>query len=193
MNQLYLDTSNSNLTIIITHKDEIIVKYNELAAQKQTELALKTVNELLTKVNMTLEDINQLIITVGPGSYTGVRVAITFAKTLKVLKPDLGIFCLNTLLLQAGLNKAISVLSGYNNKSYLAVFDHGKTVIAPQLVNAQAKEGIIKDLKGYQLIEDFNMVNSVNNFLSLQKYFTKIENIEQLQPLYIGDNFQSSD
>lgn len=189
MYKLYLDSSSAILTIVVTKDGQMLASHSKPAFQKQTELALKTIDEILKKLNLSLKEINEVTITNGPGSYTGIRVAITFAKTLAVLNPKIKIFVINSLLLQAGLKKVISVISGYNEKSYLAVYDQGKEIITTQLVSEDAKKGIINDLQGYQVVSDFEDVDIIANFLVLQEQAKAITKLEELQPLYIGDNF----
>ncbi|MGL5268888.1 MAG: tRNA (adenosine(37)-N6)-threonylcarbamoyltransferase complex dimerization subunit type 1 TsaB [Spiroplasma sp.] len=191
MYKLYLDSSGAILTIIIAKDNQVLESYSESAFQKQTELALKTIDEILKKLNISLKTIDEIIITNGPGSYTGVRVAITFAKTLSVLNPRIKIFVISSLLLQVGLKKAISIISGYNNKSYLAVYDQGQEIIRTQLVTEDAKKGIIGDLQGYIIINDYQGVDIVANFLILEKKTKLINKLEDLQPLYIGDKFEN--
>lgn len=189
MYKLYLDSAGAILTVIITKDNQVLESYSRPAFQKQTELALKTIHEILENNAISLPEIDEIMITNGPGSYTGVRVSITFVKTLSVLNPRIKIFVINSLLLQAGLEKAISILSGYNNKSYLAVYDQGTEIITTQLVSEEAKDGIINDLKGFAVLSDFKGVNIIANFLLLQSKAKKINKIEDLQALYIGDNF----
>ncbi|MDQ7982638.1 MAG: tRNA (adenosine(37)-N6)-threonylcarbamoyltransferase complex dimerization subunit type 1 TsaB [Spiroplasma sp.] len=188
MYKLYLDCSGAILTIIVTKSNQVLASFSNSAAQKQTELAVETINNLLTKTKLSLKDINEVIITTGPGSYTGVRVGISFVKTLAVLNPKLKVFTVNTLLLQAGLKKAISIIAGYNQKSYLAVYNQGKEVIAPQLVTETAKQGIINDLKDFEVLIDYKTSNIIDNFLILNSKSDQIK-VEDLKPLYLGDNF----
>lgn len=189
MYRLYLDSSGTFLTIIVTKNNKILESCSKSAFQKQTELALKTINEILNKANISLKDIEEVTITNGPGSYTGIRVAITFVKTLLVLNPKIKVYVINSLLLQAGLKKTISIISGYNNKSYLAVYNKGKEIIKTQLVTEDAKKGIINDLHDYNVVNDFQNIDIVVNFLDLQLKAKKINNLEELKPIYISDNF----
>lgn len=189
MYKLCLDSSGAILTIVIAKDNQVLESYSKSAFQKQTELALKTIDEILNKLNISLKEIDEIIITNGPGSYTGIRVAITFAKTLSVLNPKIKIYVINSLLLQAGLKKTISIISGYNNKSFLAVYDQGQEIISTQLVTRDAKEGIIKDLQDYSIVNDYQGVDIVANFLILEKEAKLISNLVELQPLYIGDKF----
>ncbi|WP_338980797.1 tRNA (adenosine(37)-N6)-threonylcarbamoyltransferase complex dimerization subunit type 1 TsaB [Spiroplasma endosymbiont of Lasioglossum malachurum] len=191
MYQLYLDTTNNKLTVLILQANKILASSSFIAWQKQTELAIPTITNLLVKCKIKLKDISKVVIANGPGSYTGIRVAITFVKTLKVLNSFLTVFTINSLLLQAGLIKSISVLSAYNNKSYLAVCDNGKIIIQPQLVDENAKIGIISDLLDYKIIENLEKCNIVENFQKLSPYFIEVKNMEDLQPYYINDPFSS--
>ncbi|WP_342272862.1 tRNA (adenosine(37)-N6)-threonylcarbamoyltransferase complex dimerization subunit type 1 TsaB [Spiroplasma endosymbiont of Acasis viretata] len=191
MYQLYLDTTNNKLTVVILQGNKILASSSFIAWQKQTELAIPTITNLLVKCKIKLKDISKVVIANGPGSYTGIRVAITFVKTLKVLNSFLTVFTINSLLLQAGLIKSISVLSAYNNKSYLAVCDNEKIIIQPQLVDENAKIGIISDLLDYKIIENLEKCNIVENFQKLSPYFIEVKNMEDLQPYYINDPFSS--
>ncbi|WP_425382960.1 tRNA (adenosine(37)-N6)-threonylcarbamoyltransferase complex dimerization subunit type 1 TsaB [Spiroplasma endosymbiont of Melieria omissa] len=191
MYQLYLDTTNNKLTVVILQGNKILASSSFIAWQKQTELAIPTITNLLVKCKIKLKDISKVVIANGPGSYTGIRVAITFVKTLKVLNSFLTVFTINSLLLQAGLIKSISVLSAYNNKSYLAVCNNGKIIIQPQLVDENAKIGIISDLLDYKIIENLEKCNIVENFQKLSPYFIEVKNMEDLQPYYINDPFSS--
>lgn len=191
MYRLYLDTTNNKLTVVILQGNKILASSSFIAWQKQTELAIPTITNLLVKCKIKLKDISKVVIANGPGSYTGIRVAITFVKTLKVLNSFLTVFTINSLLLQAGLIKSISVLSAYNNKSYLAVCDNGKIIIQPQLVDENAKIGIISDLLDYKIIENLEKCNIVENFQKLSPYFIEVKNMEDLQPYYINDPFSS--
>lgn len=191
MYQLYLDTTNKKLTVVILQDNKILASSSFNSWQKQTELAIPTIINLLAKCKIKLKNIAKVVITNGPGSYTGIRVAITFVKTLKILNHFLTVFTINSLLLQVGLTKSISILSAYNNKSYLAVCDNGKIVIPPQLVDENAKIGIIGDLLDYEVIENLEKCNIVENFQHLSPYFIEVKKIETLQPYYINDPFSS--
>ncbi|WP_342276792.1 tRNA (adenosine(37)-N6)-threonylcarbamoyltransferase complex dimerization subunit type 1 TsaB [Spiroplasma endosymbiont of Nebria brevicollis] len=192
MYQLYLDTTNRKLTVVLLQNNNILESTSFDAWQKQTELALTTINELLVKCQLKLKDINQVVIAAGPGSYTGIRVALTFVKTLKILNPLLFTFIVNSLLLQVGLRKAVSILLAYNKKSYLAVYDQGKTIITPQLVDNNTKIGIVNDLSNFEIIEDLQDCDIISNFQSLVHHFTEIKSIDELQPCYINYPFSQA-
>ena len=52
------------------------------AFKKQSETIFVELNRLLKETNLDYKDIDRVIITKGPGSYTGIRIAMTIAKVL---------------------------------------------------------------------------------------------------------------
>ena len=79
-----LDSSNTNLSVGIA-KDNILLDYISYEAwQRQSEYMIVELNKLLEKHNIKKEDITDVMVAKGPGSYTGVRMAMTSAKTCSV-------------------------------------------------------------------------------------------------------------
>ena len=87
MLSLIMDTSNQYLMVSLYEDDQCIETIQELGSQRQSENAIPYLASLLEKHQKELLDIDEMIITCGPGSYTGERVAMTIAKTLSVISP----------------------------------------------------------------------------------------------------------
>ena len=78
----------------------------------------------LNKVNKKVEDIDSIVITEGPGSYTGVRIAMTIAKVFAATK-KIDLYTISTLQLYAGnLNNTLVLLDARGNRVYSAAFDN---------------------------------------------------------------------
>ena len=80
MKTLVMDTSNNYLAIAFYKDDKLIDQCKIEALKKQSELAIPMMQKMLGSVS--LKDIDEMIIAIGPGSYTGVRIALTISKTL---------------------------------------------------------------------------------------------------------------
>ncbi|MBR6866439.1 MAG: tRNA (adenosine(37)-N6)-threonylcarbamoyltransferase complex dimerization subunit type 1 TsaB, partial [Bacilli bacterium] len=80
MVSLLLDTSNTNLSIGLAKDHKVIDEVTYEAWQKQSEYLVNELDILLKKNNLTRNDIEKVIAAKGPGSYTGVRIALTVAK-----------------------------------------------------------------------------------------------------------------
>lgn len=81
MNILALDTSTEGCSVALLKERTIIDRY-EIAPQKHTELILPMIEEVLNLSSMTKKEINAVAFTEGPGSFTGLRIAIGVAQGL---------------------------------------------------------------------------------------------------------------
>ena len=78
---LTIDTCEKNAVIEINKNGEI---YKEVLLKEEStsENLLVKIESLLIKSNSSLEDIELIGVCIGPGSFTGVRIAISVAKGL---------------------------------------------------------------------------------------------------------------
>jgi len=82
MKILAFDTSNKPLTVAVV-VDGKVLAHTESTEKKTHSIAiLPDIKKALEKANLTVDDIDLIAVAQGPGSYTGVRIAVTVAKTL---------------------------------------------------------------------------------------------------------------
>lgn len=79
---LYLDTSSSFLRCAIAKDQNILESINLKLEKDLSKYALKHIDNLLKKNNLDINKIEKIIVVNGPGSFTGVRIGLTIAKTL---------------------------------------------------------------------------------------------------------------
>lgn len=106
MLRLFLNTSNKYLYIClmddIVITDEVLMEGNN----NHSEKLIDVLDEFLKKNKITTDDIEEIYVGKGPGSYTGVRIACTVAKVLAHVKnKKLYSFSSLDLLLSNKLNK----------------------------------------------------------------------------------------
>lgn len=82
MTILALDTSGPVAGVAILEDGRI--RYEGMAVNKMThsESIMPMVEEALTRTNLTMENLTHLAVTVGPGSFTGVRIGVTAVKAM---------------------------------------------------------------------------------------------------------------
>ncbi|WP_268912802.1 tRNA (adenosine(37)-N6)-threonylcarbamoyltransferase complex dimerization subunit type 1 TsaB [Lentilactobacillus sp. SPB1-3] len=82
MKILAIDTSNKPLTVAVLDNNELLATETITTHQKHAEFLLPVIEDLVNKASLKPVDIDRIVVATGPGSYTGVRMATTVAKTL---------------------------------------------------------------------------------------------------------------
>lgn len=78
---LALDTSTSSMTVALLRQGKRIAQVNSKAERNHSIHLLPTVQKLLREQGYRSSDLESVAVGNGPGSYTGVRIAVTAAKT----------------------------------------------------------------------------------------------------------------
>lgn len=125
---LALDTSEKNLSIGLDI-DGKIETLTEPAFLRQSEILVERIDELLKKHQIEATAVNRIIVTVGPGSYTGVRIALTVGKVMALAA--------NAELYLASSLEALCPVTGNwlcldnarGKRSYLGVYVDGQCLI----------------------------------------------------------------
>ena len=96
MPTLLLDTTLTGLTLGIAQGNKVLAEFmtDEPRSGAVLHPHLQTV---LAAQNLKLADIQEVILTVGPGSFTGIRLGLAFAQALKLANPNLTITPIGTL------------------------------------------------------------------------------------------------
>ncbi len=126
---ILLDSSNTSLTVGIARDDVLLESVSYEAWQSQSEHMVPELDKLLNKYNVDKSEIKEVAVAVGPGSYTGVRIAITIAKTIAAA---LGakIYAISSLRCQKDCkNPSICVINARSGRSYFGVFEDTKIIV----------------------------------------------------------------
>lgn len=81
-NWLAIDTSTSAMTLAVLNGETVLGESNLHAVRNHSTLLIPAIHELVRSLDMTMGDIQGIAAGKGPGSYTGVRIGVTAAKTL---------------------------------------------------------------------------------------------------------------
>lgn len=82
MNILAIDTSNDELGIAIAKDDKVIGELITSSRQDHSTRLMPAIVDMMSRVYMDQAELDAIIVTHGPGSYTGTRIGITTAKTM---------------------------------------------------------------------------------------------------------------
>lgn len=78
---LAIETSTDACSVALYHKGDVTERF-EIAAKSHTRRLLPMIDELLSHKNLALTDLEAIAVTVGPGSFTGIRIGLGVAQGL---------------------------------------------------------------------------------------------------------------
>ncbi|UEX90737.1 tRNA (adenosine(37)-N6)-threonylcarbamoyltransferase complex dimerization subunit type 1 TsaB [Staphylococcus ratti] len=82
MISLLIDSSNQSLSVAIMENDNVLASETTVEKRNHSVQLMPKVKKLLEKLNLTPQNLEAIIVAKGPGSYTGLRIGVTTAKTL---------------------------------------------------------------------------------------------------------------
>ena len=138
-------------------------------------------------------DLDEVVITDGPGSYTGVRIAMTVAKVL-CTRLNIPLYAISTLQLYAGLDpNALVLMDARSRRAYVGILEEGRFLKAPCVMTLEEIEQLAAqgDLHVYgdaQLIGREALPSDyLDNFIALRPCYRRVENVHTLTPAYLKD------
>lgn len=130
MKLLAFDTSNQALSLAIL-EDEHLLAQTTLNIKKNHSITLMTaIDFLMNSLDMKPTDLDRIAVAQGPGSYTGLRIAVATAKTLAhTLKIELvGVSSLLALVPEQVEGLVIPVMDARRNNVYAGFYQSGQAV-----------------------------------------------------------------
>ena len=122
MNALIIDCSSGMNLIIIKDKQEFV--YFDNNEKRHSDELLNELDHLLSEADLKVNQIDNICVCVGPGSFTGVRVAISICKGLAI-GTGCKVFALTNfdMVDLKDMKKAIVVLDGFSEYVYARIKD----------------------------------------------------------------------
>ena len=132
MISLFVDTSYKSMYVALI-KDKQLMDYTNLMAEANfSELLLPSINSLLKKNNVDVNEIDKIYATVGPGSFTGIRIGLTVCKML-AWSLDKGIIPISSLEFMATTNVktkyVIPFIDARHDKVFGGVYDTNLNIV----------------------------------------------------------------
>ena len=194
MISLCMDSAYKQLVLGLYKDKELLAGISLEAFKKQSETIFVELNRLLKETNLDYKDIDRVIITKGPGSYTGIRIAMTIAKVL-CSQMHKELYTISTMQLYAGIEKQANViLDARSQRAYVAHVEDGQIQGNIQVLTLDEVKNFIETNPGILLGDadlmgqDVQKVNFLKNFIELEPYYEKVENIHALVPDYLKES-----
>lgn len=81
-NILGLDTSTAAMTVALLSQGSVLTSVRSDAERNHSIMLVPAIHEQLQQYGWSQEQVDGIAVGIGPGSYTGVRIAVTAAKTI---------------------------------------------------------------------------------------------------------------
>ena len=82
MRNLFIDTASSRIILAILEDDKIVYEKNVENDMNLSTRIFPLIDEMFQKTNIHPSDVDRIYVVNGPGSFTGVRIGVTIAKTM---------------------------------------------------------------------------------------------------------------
>ncbi|MFH8633439.1 tRNA (adenosine(37)-N6)-threonylcarbamoyltransferase complex dimerization subunit type 1 TsaB [Streptomyces lydicus] len=138
---LALDTATPAVTVALHDGTGILAASRQVDARRHGELLLPAVDRVLGEAGRKLDEVSEIVVGVGPGPYTGLRVglvtAATFGAVLDV--PVHGLCTLDGLAYASGLTEPFVVATDARRKEvYWARYADARTRLTEPAVDRPA-------------------------------------------------------
>lgn len=185
-------SAGMNLILLNNDKADSILDSD---VKKHTDELLLKLDELLKRNNVKISDVQNICVFTGPGSFTGVRVAISVAKGLAIgtgasvfVASNFDAFKLN--------KKSILVLEGFSDNVYIRKFEKNKMedscVLISDLKNENYSDYEICAVteKMQNRLKSFEIYAKIVNYDAISCFEKKIQNgekteLNQIMPIYL--------
>lgn len=189
-----LDSSNTSLTVALADEKNVIENISYEAWQSQSEYMIPELEKLLDKHSVSKGDIDAVMVTKGPGSYTGVRISITIAKVMAVTL-NIPVYELSSLqVLKHDDEKSLCVINARNGRSYAGVYEGAHVLMKDTILTNDEVKKMLVEHPEYELCGECKYLglDSYHADLSSQMLSLKEErficpNALALKPVYLKD------
>lgn len=194
MLSLILDSANKELGVALAQDGTLLDEIRYEARQRQSELMIPEIENIFKKNHVNPKDVGEILVTKGPGSYTGVRIALTIAKVYGYAL-NIPVYAFSSLEVLADLEKpSICLINARSNRSYFAVYEKGNAIVNDQVLTNDEVIKYVSEHKDYVICGETSYLDLVSensdvlkNMFALKNDSYKVENIFKLKAVYLKD------
>lgn len=130
---LFIDTHDSLITVGLKIDNKLFIK-NKESEYSHSIFTMSLIKELFDENEANIKELDTIIVVNGPGSFTGIRIGLTIAKTLAyTLKTKIiSISSLTAYLISSESSTDKMCIINDPKGYYVSVFDKDNNVIIPE-------------------------------------------------------------
>ena len=158
--------------------------------EKIKETVVGTYKKIDPLIESKKEEIDSICISEGPGSYTGVRIAMTIAKVIGEMKPC-DVYTISSLrLYAANRSNCMAVMDARADRVYVGIYNGSEVIMedcALPIKEIDAKDYLVVG-DGALLGKENDYGNIPQAFLLTKPMWKKADQIAYLTPKYLKES-----
>ncbi len=194
MYSVILDSSNVDLLVAIAEDDKLIDVTCYEAWQRQSEMMVVELEKIFKKNNIDKSNIKDILCGIGPGSYTGVRISLTIAKTASFAL-NIPVYPISSLrMLRDGDKPSICLINARSKRSYIGVYEGKDIILKDTIFTNDEVLDYIKNHPDYSVCGDTEYLgikghrsNAAIEMIAIKKYTEPMLDTLGLKPVYLKD------
>ena len=196
MISLFIDTSSIDVSIAIIKDKKLMSSITKAIPNEHSIYTTKFIDDILKECNLKPNEIDKIMVVNGPGSFTGVRIGVTIAKTYVYLlnKEVIPVSSLKMLSLSTNHEYCLSIINANHDNYYLALYDKDNNEIIKEQFNT--KEKVLEIINKYNptilsdndiTIDKVKGLKTKLDYINIVNYYSNKESINPhlLVPNYL--------
>lgn len=173
---LFIDTHDSLITIAVKDDSKLYIKTKE-SEYSHSIYVMPMIEEIFSENNLDVKLLKQIIVVNGPGSFTGIRIGLSIAKTIAyALNIKINtISSLTAYLVSSDINDNKMAVIEDNRGYYISVFTKD---------NKKLIDEFYSDKNDYE-----GKYKEVDHIIDVDKIISYLGNIESENPHHVKANY----
>ena len=196
MIKLLIDTASSRIVLGLYQDDTILKEIKEENDHQLSVRIFPLLDQLFQETKISPKEVDEIVVVTGPGSFTGVRIGVTIAKTYawsfnKKIITVSELQCMAST--EVDTDYCIPMIDARRNAVYAGIYDRNLDAVIPdQYITLDALQKKVEELDGtYTFISDqtFPSINVIKPNMNLKVILKKHENDEGINPHQVNPNY----
>ncbi len=173
MISLFLNTSSNFLNIGLFKNNKLIDSLYKQLDKDLSKETLYLIKNMLDKNNLTPKDLDEIICVKGPGSFTGLRVGVTIAKTMAYFmnKSLYSTSSLDVMATSVTSSIIVPIIDARRGYVYASIYDENYNILMKECYIEVAD--LIERVKSYN--KDYIFVSNDEFNFRVNKYIPNLE------------------
>lgn len=192
---LLIDTSLSDVSIAILKDGQVSSQITQSIPNEHSVYTVSFIDKALKESKIKPQDIQQIMVVTGPGSFTGLRIGLTIAKVYAYLL-NIELICLSSLKIRALSIQhkfCLSLIDAHHDNYYLGLYDSKNQEVIPE--QFASKEKVLELIKQYHptIVSDnplqFTKESTLTPALNIESIAQYYNNKQTINPHFVVPNY----